>query len=1120
MSTRSRRVAPIAIAALLLLGLLHVTTTPAAWAQDQPDAVAVAGDFGIALGCSSDWAPDCDAAQLTRRENDGVWALTARLPEGTYGYKAALDKSWAVNYGLHATPGGSNIPLTVPAGEGEVTFLYDHATHWITDTIAEPIATAAGDFQSELGCPADWSPDCLRSWLTDPDGDGTYTFTTTAIPAGTYKAKATLGMSWKVNYGEDGVPGGADIPFTVDADGATTTFGFDSATHTMTVYAGQARPSLQIRKAHWLTPQIIAWNPGGDLTGQTYQLAAAADGGLTAGATGIGGGTVVPLTHDPAGLPPALKAKFPHLASLAAFRIPAAAATRAAELLRGQVAVAALDADGALVNATGLQIPGVLDALYAATAVKAALGPVHHGRRPTLSVWAPTAQSVSVELYDTATSATSATARLVPMRRDDATGVWSVTGDRDWNRKFYRYRVKVFAPTASEIVTNSVTDPYSLALSTDSERSQIVDLSDHDLAPRGWNRSTAPEPVKSTRLQIQELHVRDFSVEDATVPAADRGTYLAFTHGRSAGMRHLKALAKAGATTVHLLPAFDFAGTVETRADQARPPCDLASFAADSDQQQACVAKTQAGDGYNWGYNPLHYTVPEGSYATDPDGTARIVQFRRMVQAIHDAGLGVVLDVVYNHTAAAGQADDAVLDRIVPGYYQRLSSSGTVTTDSCCADTAPEHAMMNKLVVDSVTTWAKQYRIDGFRFDLMGLDPKQTMLDTQAALARLTPRRDGVDGKNVYLYGEGWNYGIVANNARFVQATQPNMAGTGIGTFNDRLRDAVRGGKPDDPRTQGFASGLLTLPNGDAANGTAAQQRTNLLAAMDLIKIGLTGNLKDYTFTAGSGTTVKGSDLDYNGEPAGYAAAPGEAVTYVDAHDNLALYDALTYKLPAPTSMKVRGRLQALALATTALSQGPGLIQAGSDLLRSKSLDDNSYDSGDWFNAVHWDCADGNGFGRGLPLAESNRDTWPLAKPLLADPALVPGCRTITDTTDAYQQFLGIKRSSPLFSLTTSVDVQKRLTFPLSGTAGEIPGVITQHLDGTGLRGADRSVTVIYNATANTQTQTLTGLIGTRRHLHPAQRKGTDPIVKRSAYDPATGTFTVPAHTVAVFVQR
>jgi pullulanase-type alpha-1,6-glucosidase len=422
--------------------------------------------------------------------------------------------------------------------------------------------------------------------------------------------------------------------------------------------------------------------------------------------------------------------------------------------------------------------------------------------------------------------------------------------------------------------------------------------------------------------------------------------------------------------------------------------------------------------------------------------------------------------------------------------------------------------MMNKVVVDSVLTWAREYRIDGFRFDLMGLDPKQTMLDVQSALDRA-----GLD--RVYLYGEGWNFGVVANDARFVQATQANMAGTGIGTFNDRLRDAVRGGGPfdDNPRIQGFGSGLFTAPNGDPVNGTAAEQKARLLHAMDLVKVGLTGNLKGYAFTGSAGAPTTGAGVDYNGVPAGYTAAPGEGVTYVDAHDNLDLYDALAYKLATGTSMPVRGRLQALSLATTALSQGPGFIQAGSDLLRSKSLDGNSYDSGDWFNAIHWDCRTGNGFGRGLPMAADNQDHWPFARPLLADPTLVPSCRTTGDTSSQYQDFLKIKRSSPLFSLGTATAVQRRLSFPLSGSSGEVPGVITEHLDGAGL-GLDRSITVIYNATPSAQTQTLTTLAGTRQRLHPVQQNGSDPTVKLSRFVPATGSFTVPAHTVAVFVQN
>lgn len=208
-----------------------------------------------------------------------------------------------------------------------------------------------------------------------------------------------------------------------------------------------------------------------------------------------------------------------------------------------------------------------------------------------------------------------------------------------------------------------------------------------------------------------------------------------------------------------------------------------------------------------------------------------------------------------------------------------------------------------------------------------------------------------------------------------------------------------------------------------------------------------------------------------------------------------------------------------MALATTALSQGPGFVQAGTDLLRSKSFDGNSYDSGDWSNAIHWDCRAGNGLGRGLPLAADNQGQWVYAKPLLASPALVPGCRGITDTTAQYQQFLQIKRSSPLFSVTTEQAVQKRLSFPLSGTAGEAPGVITEHLDGTGLLGVDKSITVIYNATPATQTQTIQALAGTRQALHPVQRYGTDPTVKQSSYAPSTGTFTVPPNTVAIFVQ-
>ncbi|WP_411074585.1 pullulanase-type alpha-1,6-glucosidase [Streptomyces sp. cmx-4-7] len=1099
--------------AVLVLSLLAGTAAIPALAADsdtpQPTTAAVASDFDNQLGCAGDWAPDCDQAQMQLR-SDGTWALTARLKAGTYQYKAALDRSWAVNYGQNAAPGGANIPLTVPAGGAEVTFVYDPVTHWITDTLSTTLITALGTFQSELGCTTDGAADCLASWLTDPDGDGIATFTTTKLPAGTYTARPGLGLPAQ--------PTGEPTSFTVAADGAETTFGYSTASTTMSVYPGKPKPSLAPRSGYWLAPDLIAWDTTDHRAGTTYQLATAPDGGLAAGGTGINGGTTIALQYDPKGLPQVLKAKYPHLADLGALRVPAAHAARARDLVKGQSAIAALGSDGQLTDATGLQTAGVLDALYADKAERAALGPVFHAGRPTLSLWAPTAQAVNVELYDTPTSTT---ARTVPLTLDRATGVWSVRGAKDWKNLYYRYQIKVWTPATQKTVTNTVTDPYSLSLSANSTRSQIADLADRATLPAGWDTSRSPKALPLEKQQIQEIHIRDFSSADTSLPADRRGTYLAFADPRSLGMKHLKDLKAAGVTTIQLLPAFDFAGTAEPRADQAAPVCDLDAMAPDSPEQQACVATTQARDAYNWGYNPFHFTVPEGAYATTPNGTDRIVQFRQMVKAVHDAGLNVVMDVVYNHTAAAGQDAASVLDRIVPGYYQRLDATGTVTRDSCCADTAPENAMMNKLVVDSVTTWAKHYRIDGFRFDLMGLDPKQTMLDVKSSLATLTPGRDGINGRASLLYGEGWDYGIVANDARFTQATQKNMAGTGIGTFNDRLRDGARGGgiSDADPRRQGFASGLYTAPNGADVNGTSEQQKTRLLHGMDLVKIGLTGNLARYTFTTSDGTRRTGAQIDYNGQPAGYTATPAEAVNYVEAHDNLALFDALAYKLAPDTTSAARARLQALALATSTLSQSPSMAQGGTDLLRSKSLDHNSYDSGDWFNAIQWDCRNGNGFGHGLPLAESNNAQWPLAKPLLADPKLRPGCAQTSATTTQFQQYLRIKQSTPLFSLATADAVSKRLTFPLSGTAAEKPGVITQHLDGRGLD-TYRSVTVVYNATPIAQTQTMKNLTGTRQALHPVQSDGSDPVVKQAAFDRATGTFTVPAHTVAVFIQH
>ncbi|CAG6395477.1 pullulanase-type alpha-1,6-glucosidase [Actinacidiphila cocklensis] len=864
-------------------------------------------------------------------------------------------------------------------------------------------------------------------------------------------------------------------------------------------------------QAQWIDRDTVAWQTSAPSASQ--QLVYAPDGGITVKDGALSSeGHWLRLQKAAGGLTAAQLAKFPQLKGYTAFTVDPRDRARVPAALRGQLIAtqraaggtsqAGGSGGGALLAATGVQTQGVLDDLYSGAAQKAVLGPVFSHGRPSLSVWAPTAHSVAVEIGG----------RTVPLKENPASGVWSVTGTPAWTGKPYLYDVTVWAPSVQKLVVNKVTDPYSVALTADSKQSLLVDLDDPKLAPKGWAGERKPAAVPMSRAEIQELHVRDFSVADTTVPAADRGKYTAFTDTSSAGMTHLRDLAKAGVNYVHLLPVFDFATVPEKVADQTTPDCDLASYAPASDKQQACVTAQQATDAYNWGYDPYHFTVPEGSYAQDPDGTGRTVEFRKMVQGLNTAGLRVVMDVVYNHTSAAGQADTSVLDKIVPGYYQRLMPDGSVATSTCCAGTAPENAMMGKLVVDSLVTWARQYKVDGFRFDLMGHHPKANILAVRKALDALTLAKDGVDGKGIILYGEGWNFGEVADNARFVQATQANMAGTGIATFSDRARDAVRGGSPfdADPGVQGFASGLYTDPNSSTANGTPAEQKARLLHYQDLIKVGLTGNLRQFGFTDSAGKQVTGAEIDYNGAPAGYADAPGDALAYADAHDNESLYDALAYKLPAGTSAADRARMQVLAEATAVLSQGPALGQAGSDLLRSKSLDRNSFDSGDWFNAIHWSCGQGDGMGRGLPPAADNQSKWPYATPLLTNPAAVPSCAQIGGASAAYQDLLRIRTAEPAFHLATSGQVQRELAFPLSG-ASETPGVITMTLG---------DLVVVFNATPLAQAQRVSALAGTAYGLHPVQAAGADPVVKTAAYAAATGTFTVPGRTVAVFLRK
>jgi pullulanase-type alpha-1,6-glucosidase len=1082
----------------------------------QPSAVSIPGNLNPAMGCPGEWQPECDQAQLTLDPKDDIWKGTYALPAGDYEYKVAIDRSWTENYGAGARRDGPNIPLAL-ANDIDVTFYYDHATHWVTSDAQDPIVTAPGSFQDELGCPGDWDPSCMRSWLKDIDGDGTYTFSTTAIPAGSYEVKVTHGLSWDENYGAGGEPDGANISFSVPA-GSRTTFSYELDTNVLTVTTGAAAapPDLDLARAHWLLRDLIAWDLPAAAEHWTFRLHHAPEGGLVVDAEAITGGTSVPLTLDPAGLPASVRGQHPHLASYEALRLDKKHAKDVEDMLTGQVAVAAYDDLGRLVDATSLQIPGVLDDIYRG-AVDADLGVTWKGRSPWLAVWAPTAKNVTLVVRPPGAS----TDQRVPMRRDKH-GVWLAKGAAAWTGASYLYEVEVYVPETGQVETNLVTDPYSLALTTDSQRSVVVDLADPAVTPAGWATLAKPPLAQPDDSTIYELHVRDFSISDESVPDELRGTYRAFTVDGSEGMRHLGELADAGMNTLHLLPVFDITTVPERRADQAEPPCDLPALTAANPAgtgQQECIDGIRDQDGFNWGYDPWHYTVPEGSYATDPEGPVRTREFREMVAAINAAGLRVVVDVVYNHTHASGQHEKSVLDRVVPGYYQRLSPTGAVETSTCCANTATEHAMMEKLTVDSVVTWAREYKVDGFRFDLMGHHSRATMEKVRAALDALTVKRDGVDGKAIYVYGEGWNFGEVADNARFRQASQLEMFGAGIGTFSDRLRDAVRGGGPfdDDPRIQGFGSGLFTDPNGAPVNGSTGEQRAKLLLHHDQIKVGLAGNLRDYTFVDRTGATVTGADVDYNGQPAGYAAEPAETITYVDAHDNETLFDALTYKLPVETAMADRVRMNTVALATTALAQSPSFWHAGADILRSKSLDRDSYNSGDWFNRVDWTYQQST-FGSGLPPRSHNEQKWPFMAPLLADAALKPGPDDIDAARTGALDLLRLRFSSPLFRLGTAERVQERVTFPHGGP-DQAPGVIAMEIDdrtGTDLDPDRERLVVVFNATPDEQIVEIDDAVALR--LHPIQAGGADDVVKETLVGETS--VTVPARTVAVLEER
>jgi pullulanase len=945
------------------------------------------------------------------------------------------------------------------------------------------------------------------------------------------------------------------VPVTPFANGTMTVQNADGSTETITFNGGSGAddvfalsgnafattgtpppaPVVSNSAAHWVEADTLLYTLPAGAT--RAELLFSPDASIVSSPQGFAGTyQTVALTATTNPQPAFNK----QLHGLKAWALPASAVTNAKAIARGQLVAVARDVNGRIVGATRVQTAGALDDLYLAAAYPVPLGVHYDSGTPYVAVWAPTALTtpgVSVNVYD---STTDATAEVFPMTLDPSTGVWSFTGPASWDRKYYTFSLSVYSYAANAIVTNEVTDPYSVSLSMNSLRSQFVNLDDADLKPAGWDTLAPPPLAAPEDSVIYELHVRDFSIDDASVQAADRGKFSAFDAAGTAGRQHLQKLAAAGLTHVHILPAFDIATIDEDPANRvelddpveklcARNPAAANLCVTDSgktirraiedaiaaqwlERPQQIANWMRALDGFNWGYDPYHFGVPEGSYSTDPDGVQRILEFRRMVKGLNDLGLRTVMDVVYNHTNQSGQNPKSVFDKIVPGYYHRRdNTSGFPTSASCCQDTASEFRMMEKLMVDTGVRWARDYKVSGFRFDLMSMHTLDNITAFQQAVTAVEP--------SMYIYGEGWNCCGGEDDIRFKSARQANLGGTGIGSFSDRIRDPVRGGGPFDAgeqyvKNQGFVSGWFYDPN--ALNTGSTADRQALIADTDNIRVWLAGGLATYQLQNAAGLTVSGAGVDYRGQPSGYTKDPQEAINYAEKHDNQTLWDLGSYKHPTGTPLDDRVRAHNVALSLILLGQGVPFIHAGSEMLRSKSGDRDSYDSGDWFNALDWTMS-GTKWAQGLPIADKNQAEWPILQAKYQDPTTHPGPAQLQRSFDHAQEMLKIRKSSALFRLRDQAQIDLRVKFYNTGPA-QLPGVVAMGINGCtepGNTPDTGSIMTIFNASDEDRTLPLFG--NETWNLHPVLVNSTDAVVKSADHD-ANG-FYVPARTTAVFTR-
>lgn len=495
------------------------------------------------------------------------------------------------------------------------------------------------------------------------------------------------------------------------------------------------------------------------------------------------------------------------------------------------------------------------------------------------SLWAPTADEVRLMLYNEGEGGHAY--RTVSMEAGEE-GVWHTTVAEDLLGKFYTFNVKT-----GDRWLGDTPGIFAKAVGVNGHRAAIIDLRSTD--PEGWADDRRPPLRSAADVVIYEMHHRDFSISPAS-GIDHKGKFLALTEagtrspeGLATGIDHLREL---GVTHVHLLPSYDYASIDETRLDENR---------------------------YNWGYDPLNYNVPDGSYATDPyRPDVRIREFKQMVQALHQAGIRVILDVVYNHTFSI---DGSNFERTAPGYFYRQRPDGTYADASACGnETASDRPMMRKYIVESVLHWAREYHIDGFRFDLMGIHDIRTMNEVRAALTALD--------SSIIVYGEGW----AAQAPQLPQDSLAMKANTyrmpGIAAFSDEMRDALRG--PFNDNKQGAF--LAGLPGGEES-----------------IKFGIVGAVQH--------PQVCNDSVNYSQAP--WAGEPTQMISYVSCHDDMCLVDRLRASIPGIKDDEL-ARLDKLAQTAVFTSQGIPFIYAGEEVMRDKKGVHNSFQSPDSINAIDW----------------------------------------------------------------------------------------------------------------------------------------------------------------------